>query len=107
MGSWQVVHVAKPPKIPVLIPDSRESGRESGLLRTTSTAILFIINNLYSNWSVGRTDVLPVQVSDSVLRLLCDFVGFAREAPAIPNCGGPALNLKSWRFFDSLGSPAS
>jgi hypothetical protein len=27
-----------PLKIPVLIPDSRESGRESGLLRTASTA---------------------------------------------------------------------
>jgi hypothetical protein len=26
-------------KIPVLIPDSRESGRESGSLRTASTAI--------------------------------------------------------------------
>jgi hypothetical protein len=28
-------------KIPVLIPDSRESGRESGLLKTASTAIRF------------------------------------------------------------------
>ena len=28
-----------PLKIPVLIPDSRESGPESGLLRTASTAI--------------------------------------------------------------------
>jgi hypothetical protein len=29
----------KPMKIPVLIPDGRESGRESGSLRTASSAI--------------------------------------------------------------------
>jgi hypothetical protein len=34
-GHW----TAKSPKIPVLIPDSRELGWESGLLKTASTAI--------------------------------------------------------------------
>jgi hypothetical protein len=37
-GSWQVIKVAKLAKIPVIIPDSRELGPESGLLWTASTA---------------------------------------------------------------------
>jgi hypothetical protein len=35
----QVYFLQNQRKIPVLIPDSRESGRESGLLRTAPTAI--------------------------------------------------------------------
>jgi hypothetical protein len=51
-GSWQVIDVAKLAKIPVIIHDSREFGRESGLLWTASTASkswLLIINNLTLN----------------------------------------------------------
>jgi hypothetical protein len=49
-GSGEVIRVAKRSKIPVLIPDSRELGRESGLLGTAHTAIEYKfskINNLY------------------------------------------------------------
>ena len=42
-----------PLKIPVLIPDSRESGRESGLLRTASTAIALESIAYDTGYSIG------------------------------------------------------
>ena len=51
-----------PLKIPVLIPDSREWGPESGLLRTAPTAITFIINNI-------REDPVVVEVPRTTYRV--------------------------------------